>query len=86
MRREKEVPSRNPIGLREQIVGIHDISDRLGHLLAANRNETVVQPRGGKLIARRARLSEFVLVVGKTKVKPSPVDVKGAPQIARRHR
>ena len=62
------------------------VPERLGHFLAVNGEEAVVDPVSREGPAGRPRLGDLILVVREDEVHPAAVDVEGIAEVLRAHR
>ncbi len=70
----------------EEVRGEDRVAERLRHLLAADGDESVVQPVRGEGVPGSGRLCELVLVVREAQVQSAAVDVERGPEVAPGHR
>ena len=84
---QDEEPHHERVPFREGVLQQDDVAERLPHLLAADRDEVVVDPVLHERFPGEAfALGDLALVVGEHVVHPAAVDVERLSQVLHRHR
>lgn len=86
MRAEQVVTQRRRADTAEEFIGIQRVVQRLGHLLPVDRDEAVVYPVLGELVACCGGLGKLVLMVRESQVEAASVDVERTSEVVLGHR